>query len=225
MSTNSIWALISVPNKIQASLSSSASTTMSGSRHHHSSSPDESYRPLPQSDDDASELPVPTQADIKLDGEGSEESFSDDPIDPRIKRIYFVSGCAILLPWNCAELSRLSVHSSTDYMLALITATPYFLSRLSGSPYQSTFGSYLSSSYTAASFLSLIYSTATSTQVRVIIKHSACALVGVDWCAAGFTRTKNICVYYCTDIPNPSVDSHHFRSRASTFILLIRTDD
>ena len=98
---------------------------MSGSCHHHSSSPDESYRPLPQSDDDASELPVPTQADIGLDDEGSEESFSDDPIDPRIKWIYFVFGCAMLLPWNC-ELSRLSVHSSTDYSASLDHGDPIF---------------------------------------------------------------------------------------------------
>ena len=91
---------------------------MSGSRQHHSSSPDKLYRPLPQFDDDVGDLPVPTQADVELDGENPESS-SDDPIDSRIRWMYFVFGCATLLPWNCAELSRLSVHSPIDSAASL----------------------------------------------------------------------------------------------------------
>ena len=106
-------------------------------------------------------------------------------------------------------------------LLASITATPYFLSRLNGSQYQSTFPSYLSSSYNAASFLSLIYSTVTSTRVRQSI--SCTPLAGVDQSAAGFSCSKNICIYYCIGILGPSIDTHHFRSRTSPFLLLVHT--
>ncbi|KAF7980928.1 hypothetical protein HWV62_36143 [Athelia sp. TMB] len=82
------------------------------------------------------------------------ESFVDEPessaevvIEPRIRSVFFIFGCAQLLPWN-----------------ELITATPYFLSRLAGSSYQSTFASYLSTSFTAVSFLVFIYTTSTSSQ-------------------------------------------------------------
>ena len=92
---------------------------MSSSRQHHSSSPDKSYRPLPQSGDNVGDLPLPTQADVELDGEDSDESSSDDPIDSRIRRIYFVFGCATALSWNCTQLSRFSVHSPIDSAASL----------------------------------------------------------------------------------------------------------
>lgn len=82
---------------------------MSGSRAHHSLSPDELYRPLSQSNDDSEELPTPS--DIELDGEEGED-FSDPPVedqnDSRIRWIYFIFGCAMLLPWNGAKLPCLS---------------------------------------------------------------------------------------------------------------------
>ncbi|KIJ70470.1 hypothetical protein HYDPIDRAFT_78688 [Hydnomerulius pinastri MD-312] len=71
----------------------------------------------------------------------------DAPVDTRIKWIYFMLGCAILLPWN-----------------ALINATSFFLSRLVGSPIYPTFSSYQTSVFSLANLLFQAYCTVTSKQ-------------------------------------------------------------
>ncbi|KAL4081983.1 nucleoside transporter-domain-containing protein [Scleroderma yunnanense] len=69
------------------------------------------------------------------------------PLDRQINFIYFILGCAMLLPWN-----------------ALINATPFFLSRLLGSPLRPVFSSYQSSSFNVTAVLFQAYYTLTSKQ-------------------------------------------------------------
>ncbi|KAJ3892782.1 nucleoside transporter-domain-containing protein [Lentinula edodes] len=112
------------------------------------SSPEALYHSIAQAP-----LAAPNGSDIELDNEERVEEIIQpiSRVDPRIKWINFVLGCAVLLPWN-----------------ALITAIPYFLSRLSGSSLQSTFISYLSITFTLSNFLCLAHATATSKQVSTI---------------------------------------------------------
>lgn len=72
-------------------------------------------------------------------------TLSDQPVDTRIQWVYFMLGCAVLLPWN-----------------VLITATSFFLSRLVGSPLRATFSSYLSTVYTVFHAFGLAHATVTS---------------------------------------------------------------
>ncbi|KAG2051349.1 hypothetical protein BDR06DRAFT_595941 [Suillus hirtellus] len=69
----------------------------------------------------------------------------DQIVDSRIRWIYFMLGCAILLPWN-----------------VLITATSFFLSRLVGSPLRATFASYLTTTSNVFNVFALAHATATS---------------------------------------------------------------
>ncbi|KAF9247133.1 nucleoside transporter-domain-containing protein [Melanogaster broomeanus] len=98
------------------------------------------YRPLPSSEEDhevgADQLHL-------LD----ESTPSDVVVDTRIRWIYFMLGCAILLPWN-----------------ALINGTSFFLSRLVGSPLSPTFSSYQSSVFTLSNLIAQTYCTITSKQ-------------------------------------------------------------
>ncbi|KAH7931270.1 hypothetical protein BV22DRAFT_1101219 [Leucogyrophana mollusca] len=102
------------------------------------------YRALP---------PDPTDDDNRLSRDVDRSSIESDhpppesPLDRRIQCVYFMLGCAALLPWN-----------------AMITATPFFISRLTGSPLRATFSSYLSSSFTGCMLLFVARATATSKQ-------------------------------------------------------------
>lgn len=68
-------------------------------------------------------------------------------VDNRIRWVYFMLGCAILLPWN-----------------VLITATSFFLSRLVGSPLRATFASYMTTTSNVFNVFALAHATATSKQ-------------------------------------------------------------
>lgn len=68
-------------------------------------------------------------------------------VDGKIRAIYFVLGCAVLLPWN-----------------AIITATPYFMSRLDGTSLKASFSSYLSMAFMVPNLIFLGHATATSKQ-------------------------------------------------------------
>ncbi|KAK1226030.1 hypothetical protein PQX77_010989 [Marasmius sp. AFHP31] len=109
------------------------------------SSPEALYHAIPQAP--VASNPILNEHGAPSDLELVDQEEASKPIvaDGRIKGIYFVLGCAVLLPWN-----------------ALITATPYFLSRLADSPYQSTFSSYLSITFTASNFIFLTHATLTS---------------------------------------------------------------
>ncbi|KAI0317743.1 nucleoside transporter-domain-containing protein, partial [Amylostereum chailletii] len=74
--------------------------------------------------------------------EGDMVGHDHPPLDPRIRWIHFILGCAVLLPWN-----------------VLITATPFFLARLEGSSLRSLFSSYLSTSFTFSNFFFLAHAT------------------------------------------------------------------
>ncbi|KAF8897201.1 nucleoside transporter-domain-containing protein [Infundibulicybe gibba] len=109
------------------------------------------YHAIPQAPVAANPISVPHETEY--DGEDTE---SDDlaPMDPpavvvdsKVRWIYFVLGCSVLLPWN-----------------VMITATPFFISRLTGSPLRLAFSSYLSTSFTASNFAFLAHATATSKQ-------------------------------------------------------------
>ncbi|EIW82515.1 hypothetical protein CONPUDRAFT_54014 [Coniophora puteana RWD-64-598 SS2] len=76
--------------------------------------------------------------------------MSRTKVDARVQGVYFMLGCAGLLPWN-----------------ALITATPYFLDRLAGSSLQPTFVSYMSCIFTGVMVIALAYATLTSKQATV----------------------------------------------------------
>ncbi|KAL0580906.1 hypothetical protein V5O48_001100 [Marasmius crinis-equi] len=109
-----------------------------------SSSPEALYHAIPQAPV-ASNSILSEENDLLPDVELEDQDHgSSKPVvaDARIRGIYFVLGCAVLLPWN-----------------ALITATPYFLSRLANSPFQSTFSSYLSITFTASNFICLAHAT------------------------------------------------------------------
>ncbi|KAF9569415.1 hypothetical protein CPC08DRAFT_678185 [Agrocybe pediades] len=67
------------------------------------------------------------------------------PMDSRVRWVFFILGCAVLLSWN-----------------VVITAMPFFASRLANSPLRSVFGSYLTTAFTAANFIFLGHATATS---------------------------------------------------------------
>ncbi|KAF9268243.1 hypothetical protein L218DRAFT_954605 [Marasmius fiardii PR-910] len=113
------------------------------------SSPETLYHPIPQAP--VASNPILTEnnatsAELELEDEESGPTPSPTIVaDARIRGIYFVLGCAVLLPWN-----------------ALITATPYFLSRLANTPLQSTFNSYLSITFTISNFIALGHATWTS---------------------------------------------------------------
>jgi hypothetical protein len=77
---------------------------MSSSSQHHSSSPDALYHIVPQFPDPN----VPPASDIELDGDENDSVFmsTENPIDARIRWIYFMFGAAVLLPWNGAIFTR-----------------------------------------------------------------------------------------------------------------------
>ncbi|KAG1862812.1 hypothetical protein DFJ58DRAFT_775303, partial [Suillus subalutaceus] len=65
----------------------------------------------------------------------------------QIRWVYFMLGCAILLPWN-----------------VLITTTLLFLSRLVKSPLRTTFASYMTTTSSVCNVFALAHATATSKQ-------------------------------------------------------------
>lgn len=198
--------------------------TMSVSRQHHSSSPDELYRPLPQSNDDPNELPMP--ADVELDGE--EEDFSDPPaedhIDSRIRWIYFVFGCSTLLPWNCARLSRLSIHSPTDSVATSLNHSDSIFPLQAKGVFISIHLRIISIFLVHGCQFSLV-DILNSYIYTGTIQHIVCASVDIDQVAVGISRTKNICIHNRIGLPNPTIDNHHLCPRASPFLLFVRTDE
>ncbi|KAG2158972.1 nucleoside transporter-domain-containing protein [Suillus bovinus] len=100
------------------------------------------YHALPPAagDDDCD-----TELELAFDDPGN--FVVDQVVDSRIWWIYFMLGCAILLPWN-----------------AMITATSFFLSRLAGSPLRATFTSYLTTTCNVFNIFALAHATATSKQ-------------------------------------------------------------
>ncbi|KIP09195.1 hypothetical protein PHLGIDRAFT_126498 [Phlebiopsis gigantea 11061_1 CR5-6] len=119
---------------------------MSTHHRHTQGERDALYQPLPQAEDQVSEIQL---------GEDDEAGATEDFVahehlvsnDKRVGWIHFILGCAVLLPWN-----------------ALITATPYFITRLEGSSLKPTFSSYLSTTFTVANFLFLAHATASQNQ-------------------------------------------------------------
>ncbi|KAG2148126.1 nucleoside transporter-domain-containing protein [Suillus clintonianus] len=95
--------------------------------------------PAPVDDDRDSEL------DLEFDDSATDPSVTDEVVDSRIRWVYFMLGCAILLPWN-----------------VMITATSFFLSRLVGSPLRATFASYLTTTSTVFNVFALAHATMTS---------------------------------------------------------------
>ncbi|KAG1753736.1 nucleoside transporter-domain-containing protein [Suillus paluster] len=95
--------------------------------------------PAPVDDDRDSEL------EFDVDDFGIDMSTTVQTVDSRIRWIYFMLGCATLLPWN-----------------VLITATSFFLSRLVGSPLRTTFTSYMTTTSTVSNIFAVAHATATS---------------------------------------------------------------
>jgi len=85
--------------------------------------------------------------DPENDEDVVEETVLAIEVTPTIRWVYFIFGCAVLLPWN-----------------AMITATPYFLAQLEGSPLQHIFPSYMSLIFTTFNFGFLAHATATTKQ-------------------------------------------------------------
>ncbi|KAH9938505.1 nucleoside transporter-domain-containing protein [Fomitopsis serialis] len=109
---------------------------MSGRVARRSSSLDAEYQPIPQA-----------PAVDEEDGVDILEDAQEVVVDGKIRAIYFVLGCAVLLPWN-----------------AMITATPYFMSRLDGTSLKASFSSYLSMAFMVPNLIFLGHATATSKQ-------------------------------------------------------------
>lgn len=97
--------------------------------------------PVAVDDDYDSEL------ELIFDDSATDHFIVDEVVDSRIWWVYFMLGCAILLPWN-----------------VLIAATSFFLSRLVGSPLRATFASYMTTSSNLFNLLALAHATATSKQ-------------------------------------------------------------
>ncbi|KAI0796511.1 nucleoside transporter-domain-containing protein [Abortiporus biennis] len=118
--------------------------------HRPSGEPDALYESLPQESPNE-HIRLSSESEFEDEEEALAEDFVAQEVvataDARVRWIYFVLGCAVLLPWN-----------------ALITATPFFRSRLEGSSLQSTFASYLSAAFTIANFFFLAHATVTSNQ-------------------------------------------------------------
>ena len=142
---------------------------MSAHHRNHQSERDALYQPLPQAEDQVSEIQL---------GEDDEAEVTEDFVthehlassDNRVGWIHFILGCAVLLPWNgtLPALHHVWMRTQIDIStLALITATPYFVSRLEGSSLKPTFSSYLSTTFTVANFLFLAHATASQSQVRI----------------------------------------------------------
>ncbi|KAG1780313.1 nucleoside transporter-domain-containing protein [Suillus placidus] len=102
------------------------------------------YHALPPAavDDDCD-----SELELTFENSATDHFFVDQVVDSRIRWVYFMLGCAILLPWN-----------------VLITATSFFLSRLVGSPLRATFASYLTTTSTVFNVFALAHATATSKQ-------------------------------------------------------------
>lgn len=102
------------------------------------------YHALPPAavDDD-----LDSELELTFDDSATDLFVVDHVVDSRIRWVYFMLGCAILLPWN-----------------VLITATSFFLSRLVGSPLRATFASYLTTTSTLFNVFALAHATATSKQ-------------------------------------------------------------
>ncbi|KAK0467879.1 nucleoside transporter-domain-containing protein [Desarmillaria tabescens] len=115
-----------------------------------SRSPEALYHAIPQAPM-ASHPILQTEPDIEMEDEGDPDGAHESThphfthVDARVRWIFFILGCAVLLPWN-----------------VMITATPYFMARLSTSPIRLTFSSYLSTSFTASNSIFLAHATATS---------------------------------------------------------------
>lgn len=86
-------------------------------------------------------------SELELAFDDSANFVVNQVVDSRIRWIYFMLGCAILLPWN-----------------VLITATSFFLSRLVGSPLRATFTSYLTTTSNVFNVFALAHATVTSKQ-------------------------------------------------------------
>ncbi|KZT72706.1 hypothetical protein DAEQUDRAFT_685851 [Daedalea quercina L-15889] len=123
---------------------------MSGKAARRSSSIDAEYQPIPQAPV-AAGPPARRSLDISTLGEEDTVDILEDApeiiVDRKIRAIYFVLGCAVLLPWN-----------------AMITATPYFMSRLDGTPLKASFSSYLSMAFMVPNLIFLAHATATAKQ-------------------------------------------------------------
>lgn len=88
------------------------------------------------------------ELELTFDDSAATDHFVvDEVVDSRIRWIYFMLGCAVLLPWN-----------------VLITATSFFLSRLVGSPLRATFASYMTTTSSVFNVFALAHATATSKQ-------------------------------------------------------------
>ncbi|KAM6495656.1 Nucleoside transporter domain containing protein [Amanita muscaria] len=97
--------------------------------------------------------PIPDDDDASVDQEDSQPEALE--VDVRTKRIFFVLGCALLLPWNGMFLPP-----APSYLPVLITAIPFFLSRLEDSPsLKLTFSSYLSALCNFVNLVSLTHAT------------------------------------------------------------------
>lgn len=78
---------------------------MSNSGQHHSSSPDALYHIVSQLPDPNI---LPASSEIELDedetwdGRDPTITSAENPLDARIRWIYFMFGAAVLLPWNGA---------------------------------------------------------------------------------------------------------------------------
>ena len=93
----------------------------------------------------------------------TEEDIQLEPLipDAETKYIFFVLGCALLLPWNGTPPSLSNRCSYLHFRRpVIITAVPFFLSRLKDSPHFSlTFSSYLTTSSSICNFVFLAHAT------------------------------------------------------------------
>ncbi|KAG9313824.1 nucleoside transporter-domain-containing protein [Chiua virens] len=120
------------------------------------------YRTIPPSEDHAN------ASDSHEDGGAGDEW----QVEHGAKWIYFVLGCAILLPWN-----------------ALTNSMSFFLSRVAGSPYYPTISSYLASVYTLGKLFFQFYCTLTSRKSSASRRIFASMSVTVVLVALLFTST------------------------------------
>ncbi|KAF9534989.1 nucleoside transporter-domain-containing protein [Crepidotus variabilis] len=114
-------------------------------------SPEALYHVVPNLDEQ--EDGPSNDSTIELAGDTTADPFPA-PTDPppellniQIKWVFFILGCAVLLPWN-----------------VIITALPFFQSRMVNSTLRSSFTSYLTTSFTLANLLFLAHATTVSKQ-------------------------------------------------------------
>ena len=127
---------------------------------------------MPQTSRSRSNEPEDEEAVVERgEAEETQRALSQAVADSStVHWIFFIMGCAILLPWNGQfNLSRNRFEKLPNryYVgIAIITAMPFFLSRLEQSHLRPVFASYLVASMQLCRLPTLIHATYTVKKVR-----------------------------------------------------------